>query len=68
MLTPVILSRDPGTCLSPLPRENVPDQLLALCGQRTVQQGTVRRVAGFDDGNDGHALDGSDAARVFTPI
>jgi mannose-1-phosphate guanylyltransferase/mannose-6-phosphate isomerase len=46
-LTPVILSGGSGTRLWPLSREHQPKQLLALTGQHTMLQDTVRRLQGF---------------------
>jgi mannose-1-phosphate guanylyltransferase / mannose-6-phosphate isomerase len=46
-LVPVILSGGAGTRLWPLSREQLPKQLLALTGERTMIQETVARLAGF---------------------
>jgi mannose-1-phosphate guanylyltransferase/mannose-6-phosphate isomerase len=50
MLVPVILSGGAGTRLWPLSRELYPKQLLALIGQHTMLQETVRRLAGLEVG------------------
>ena len=48
MLVPVILSGGAGTRLWPLSRELHPKQLLALVGERTMLQETVRRLEGLE--------------------
>jgi mannose-1-phosphate guanylyltransferase/mannose-6-phosphate isomerase len=48
-LIPVILSGGSGTRLWPLSREQLPKQLLALTGERTMLQETAARLAGFPD-------------------
>ncbi|HEY3730463.1 MAG TPA: mannose-1-phosphate guanylyltransferase/mannose-6-phosphate isomerase [Steroidobacteraceae bacterium] len=48
MLAPVILSGGAGTRLWPLSRELHPKQLLALIGENTMLQDTVRRLAGLE--------------------
>jgi mannose-1-phosphate guanylyltransferase/mannose-6-phosphate isomerase len=49
MLVPVILSGGAGTRLWPLSRRRQPKQLLALAGDATMFQDTLRRVDGLDD-------------------
>jgi len=46
---PVILSGGSGTRLWPLSREHYPKQLLALTGQRTLLQETVKRLSGISN-------------------
>lgn len=47
MLTPVILSGGSGSRLWPLSREHYPKQLLALIGEDTLLQATVKRLIGL---------------------
>ena len=47
LLQPVVLSGGSGTRLWPLSREKYPKQLLALTGDDTLLQATVRRVDGI---------------------
>lgn len=49
MIVPVILSGGAGTRLWPLSREHHPKQLLALVGEHTMLQQTVRRLEGLPD-------------------
>jgi mannose-1-phosphate guanylyltransferase/mannose-6-phosphate isomerase len=49
MLHPVILSGGSGSRLWPLSRQNQPKQFLALVGQRSLFQETVRRAEGLPD-------------------
>jgi mannose-1-phosphate guanylyltransferase/mannose-6-phosphate isomerase len=48
-LQPVILSGGSGTRLWPLSREAYPKQFLALTGEHTMLQETVRRLDGLDE-------------------
>ena len=48
-IQPVILSGGSGTRLWPLSREKYPKQLLALIGEDSLLQATVRRVEGSSD-------------------
>src|SRR5690242_4125410 len=48
MLIPVILSGGSGTRLWPLSRKNLPKQFLALSGDSTLFQQTVRRARALD--------------------
>lgn len=50
-IQPIILSGGSGTRLWPLSRENHPKQLLALIGEDSLLQATVRRVEGVGDGD-----------------
>lgn len=47
-IQPVILSGGSGTRLWPLSREHFPKQLLALCGQQTMLQETIRRLESLE--------------------
>lgn len=49
MIVPVILSGGAGTRLWPLSREHHPKQLLALVGEQTMLQQTVRRLEGLPE-------------------
>jgi mannose-1-phosphate guanylyltransferase / mannose-6-phosphate isomerase len=48
LIQPVILSGGSGTRLWPLSREKYPKQLLALVGEDSLLQATVRRVQGLE--------------------
>jgi mannose-1-phosphate guanylyltransferase / mannose-6-phosphate isomerase len=48
LIQPVILSGGSGTRLWPLSREKYPKQLLALTGDDSLLQATVRRIHGID--------------------
>lgn len=47
VIQPVILSGGSGTRLWPLSREHYPKQLIALCGDNTLLQDTVKRLGGL---------------------
>jgi len=47
-IQPVILSGGSGTRLWPLSREHYPKQLIALCGEFSLLQDTVKRLDGLD--------------------
>jgi len=49
LIQPVVLSGGSGTRLWPLSREKYPKQLLALIGEDSLLQATVRRVEGIID-------------------
>lgn len=49
MLTPVILSGGSGSRLWPLSREHYPKQLLALIGEDTLLQATIKRLIGLPE-------------------
>jgi mannose-1-phosphate guanylyltransferase/mannose-6-phosphate isomerase len=49
LIQPVVLSGGSGTRLWPLSREKYPKQLLALIGEDSLLQATVRRVEGIAD-------------------
>ena len=49
MLTPVILSGGAGSRLWPLSREYYPKQLLALIGEDTLLQATIKRLVGLPE-------------------
>ena len=47
-IQPVILSGGSGTRLWPLSREHFPKQLIALCGEYSLLQDTIKRLDGLD--------------------